>query len=165
MQKSLDCVQARKALVTQAIADGPECAFDQEITAHLETCPDCRVFADGLVLTKHLFCFKSPLYNPSLRVRTLQALSEREDARNFKLFFWLVPCATLGLFVGIVGPFLLLSRMIQVFVTSPMVVTLISVATLSTIVVLATGVFLTLFWRTRHDEVGVADFEGRVLEV
>ena len=109
---STECVRFRDRITAWTLEGRPPAGLTRELKAHLEICPSCALYAEGLAALPAAV-EGEPLYTPALRARTLAGLPHREQGRS-SLLLWLVPGAlALNLAASLLLPALLVHPLFQ----------------------------------------------------
>jgi hypothetical protein len=96
-----ECARIRARLTEETLEGRPRTDDPDALRAHLDTCPACARFAEGLAALP-VPPVEGRLYTPALRARTLARLADRPQYRQV---LWLVPAAlVLNLFLCVALP-------------------------------------------------------------
>lgn len=111
------CPKVQRELIERAVSPGSPAPLAGEISEHLESCPACRRYREGLEAARDLF--QGPaLYSAALKQRVLRAAREA-PAGDGRVLAGMVPLALASFAVSIVGPVWLLARTLNWWIPSP----------------------------------------------
>ncbi len=145
-----DCRTVRDSLLDQALRGFGEGEPPGAVSEHLQHCPGCARYLQGLRAAPGLFRTE-PLYTPALRRRTLTAVAEARAVRPCWLAPLLVPASALSVAVSVVVPIWLLTLLLRPFLGSDWLSLVFVFALTSSVGVAVAGLGLTLINQQRTE--------------
>jgi hypothetical protein len=142
------CRNAQNTLLARAVVAFPDHRMPPAIAAHLQDCGLCRRYAEGLRLAPTLFASTS-LYGAGLKHRSLAAVARAADSGDWQLGLLLAPAGAVSVLVSFLLQMYFVNLTLSKVFDSALLIWTVSFVAVSTIVVVAGGLCLTLLWRCR----------------
>jgi hypothetical protein len=115
--RMMACRKWQEALLEAFLSLGEHAELPARLSAHLESCGDCRRYLEGLRALKSGFP-EEPLYTSFLRQKALRRLSGQRETASLKWLPWVILSALLSLSVSFVFPGWILSKVFGHWVPS-----------------------------------------------
>ena len=152
----LKCRIVCRDLLEGALSDARDELMAPGVAAHLEQCPDCRLYAEGLRLAPVIFA-DAPYYGAALRQRSLAAVAGSRGFADLKLGLLLAPPAVVFLMASFFIPAYFLVQLLSPMFDSPLSTWLVSFAAVWSVGAAAGGLCLVMLMRRRVSGIRFAE--------